>query len=39
MSSGEVTPFSITLKPENGPVYRINGDMMGGLTLAGPLES
>jgi len=39
MSSGEVSPFTITLKLEDGPVYRLNGDMMGGLKLEGPLES
>jgi len=39
MSSGEVSPFTITLKLEGGPVYRLNGDMMGGLKLEGPLES
>jgi len=39
MSSGEVSPFTITLKLEGGPLYRLNGDMMGGLKLEGPLES
>ena len=39
MSSGEVSPFTITLKLEDGPLYRLNGDMMGGLKLEGPLES
>lgn len=38
MSSGEVSPFSITLKLEDGPAYQLNGDMMGGLKLEGPLE-
>ncbi len=39
MSSGEVSPFVITLKLKDGPLYRLNGDMMGGLKLEGPLES
>ncbi|HHJ80838.1 MAG TPA: type II secretion system protein GspH [Candidatus Tenderia electrophaga] len=39
MSSGEVSPFIITLKLKDGPFYRLNGDMMGGLKLEGPLES
>jgi len=38
MSSGEVSPFTIILKPETGPVYQLTGDMMGGLKLEGPLE-
>ena len=39
MSSGEVSPFTITLKLESGPIYQLDGDMMGGLKLKGPLES
>ena len=38
MSSGEVSPFAITLKLEGGPYYQLEGDMMGGLKLEGPLE-
>ncbi len=39
MSSGEVSPFVITLTLTDGPFYQLNGDMMGGLKLEGPLES
>ncbi len=38
MSSGEVSPFSVTLTLEDGPVYQLDGDMMGGFKLEGPLE-
>jgi len=40
LSSGEVSPFSITLKLDEGPIYyQLHGDMMGGLKLEGPLDS
>ncbi len=39
LSSGETSPFTITLELEDGPSYKLDGDMMGGLKLAGPLES
>ena len=39
LSSGEVSPFNIELEMERGPHYQLKGDMMGGLTLEGPLES
>ncbi len=39
LSSGEMTPFTLTLKLAEGPVYELSGDMLGGLVLEGPLES
>jgi general secretion pathway protein H len=39
MSSGEVSPFTITLQLEDGPSYQLDGDLLGGLKLEGPLES
>ncbi len=38
-SSGELTPFSLTLELEDGPSYQLQGEIMGGLKLEGPLES
>lgn len=39
LSSGEMSPFSLTVKLEDGPSYELVGDMLGGLELKGPLES
>ncbi|ALP54304.1 hypothetical protein Tel_14765 [Candidatus Tenderia electrophaga] len=39
LSSGEMTPFTLTLKRVDGPSYELAGDMLGGLILEGPRES
>ena len=39
LSSGEVSPFTLTLELEDGPYFKLDGNMMGGLKLEGPLES
>jgi general secretion pathway protein H len=39
LSSGEMSPFVITLKLENGPSYQLSGDLLGALKLEGPVES
>ena len=39
LSSGEMSPFEITLELRDGPMFRLKGTMMGALTLEGPMES
>lgn len=39
LSSGEMSPFSLTVELEHGPRYELEGDMLGGLELKGPLET
>jgi len=36
LSSGEMSPFSLTLRMLDGPSYELTGDMLGKLNLEGP---
>lgn len=38
-SSGELSPFDITLQLDDGPLMQLNGNMVGTLNLEGPMES
>ena len=37
LSSGEMTPFEVSLSLEDGPSYVLSGDLVGNLTLEGPI--
>ncbi len=39
LSSGEMSPFEITLQLRDGPAFRLEGSLTGNLALEGPLES
>lgn len=39
LSSGEMSPFTLTVELEDGPAYELKGDLLGSLQLEGPLES
>lgn len=39
LSSGEVSPFEITMQLEDGPAFMLRGTMMGALSLEGPVET
>jgi len=39
LSSGEMSPFEITMQLRDGPAYRLEGSLTGNLVLEGPLES
>ncbi len=39
LSSGEMSPFEITLRLRDGPGFRLRGTLMGTLTLEGPMEA
>jgi general secretion pathway protein H len=36
LSSGEMSPFTLSVKLEDGPVYELSGDMLGALTVKQP---
>lgn len=38
LSSGEMSPFILVIDLLDGPRYEINGDILGGLSLEGPLQ-
>ena len=39
LSSGEMSPFEITMQLRDGPLFKLQGTMTGMLTLEGPVES
>lgn len=38
LSSGELQPFTITLRFEEGPVYKVQGKLTGVVSVSGPQE-
>jgi len=39
LSSGEITPFQLVFKMDNGEVYQLHGNLVGKLTLYAPGEA
>ena len=38
LSSGELSPFDITLQLDDGPLMQLKGNMVGALELEGPMD-